>query len=361
LGEGARRYISGEFVSLGTNLLIVFPGRNELSGGLPPLLGETPRDLTLDDARALLRSARIDRVAPLVVGVAPVSFGRLEREVTVIGTTADFGAIRQLAVSRGRFLPPGEMGRASPVVVMGPKLRDELFGKQRAVGRWARIGDRRFRVIGILETRGQSLGMDLDDIALVPVASAQALFNAPSLVRIFVAGRSRTDMDRARQVIRDIIRERHEGEEDITVVKQDALLNTFDRILTALTFTVGGIAAVSLVVAGVLIMNVTLVAVSQRTEEIGLLTAIGATPRLIRLLFLSEAGLLSLLGSGGGMVLGLSLVWLGRRLYPSIPFAAPVWAIAGSLIVALLAGLLFALLPAGRAARLDPVIALAGH
>lgn len=360
LGEGARRYVIEQFSALGTNLLIILPGRNETRGGHPPLLGETPRDLTIDDALALTRSRFVRQVAPLVVGATAVSIGRRDRELTILGSTAAFQAVRQLPIAQGRFLPPVDPRRTAPVCVLGSTARDELFGLEPALGRWVRIGDRRFRVIGILAPRGQSLGTDIDDVAIVPVASAQQLFNTASLFRILVEVKNREDTDRAKEAILTIIRARHEGEDDVTIITQDALLATFDRLFLTLTLTVGGIAAISLVVAGILIMNVTLVSVSQRTPEIGLLKALGATPRAIRAVFLTEAGLLALGGALSGLLLGQLGIWAARTWYPTFPLAAPWWAIWAALTVALATSLLFALLPARRAARLDPVQALAG-
>lgn len=361
LGEGARRYVTGEFAALGTNLLIVLPGRNETRGGHPPLLGETPRDLTLDDALALTRSRLIRRSAPLMVGAATVSYGARAREVSILGSTADFKEVRHVTLAQGRFLPVMDPGRASPVCVLGGKVRDELFGAERALGSWVRIGDRRFRVIGVLTSTGQSLGTDLDDTAIIPVASAQNLFNRASLFRILVEVQRREDLGQAERVVLNTIRERHEGEEDVTVITQGAVLATFDNILRTLTLAVAGIGAISLIVAGILIMNVTLVSVSQRTREIGLLKALGATPSTIRSIFLGEAALLASFGAGFGWLIGQTGVWIGRALYPDFPLAAPLWAIIAGLGVALGTGLVFALLPARRAARLDPVQALAGH
>jgi putative ABC transport system permease protein len=361
LGEGARRYVVDEFSSLGTHLLIMLPGRSETTGGAPPLLGVTPRDLTLDDALALLRSRHVERVAPITIGNAPVSYGSLEREVTVLGSTAELFPVRQLEVGAGQALPAGDPTRATAVVVLGSKLKHELFGSANALGQRVRIDDRRYRVIGILAERGESLGQDLGDMAIIPVASAQALFDSPGLFRVLIQARSLAAIPKAQQAARDIIRERHDGEDDVTIITQDALLSTFDRILRALTYTVAGIAAVSLAVAGILIMNVMLVAVAQRTAEIGLMKAIGASSRQILQLFLVE----SLLLAGAGAALGLLLAFLGntllRMLFPAFPLAAPAWAPAAAVLVALTAGLVFGLTPARRAARLDPVMALSGH
>jgi putative ABC transport system permease protein len=360
LGEGARRYVIGEFASLGTNLIIVFPGRSETAGINPTtMMGETPRDLTLDDALALTRSRSVRRMAPINVGSVDASWQGRSRESVVLGSSHDLLAIRHWELAQGHFLPPTDLDRAMPVAVIGSKIRDELFGATPALGEWLRLGDRRFRVIGIMGSEGRSIGVDVQETIIIPVASAQQMFNTASLFRILVEARSRETIESARQFIIDTLEARHQGERDVTVITQDAVLETFDRILGALTYAVGGIAAISLAVAGILIMNVMLVAVSQRTAEIGLLKALGASPRQIIILILAEAVLLSALGAGAGLLLGQAGSLLVRRSFPVLPAYAPVWALVTALAVALLAGLLFSLVPARRAARLDPVLALA--
>ncbi|MEJ2688596.1 MAG: ABC transporter permease [Deltaproteobacteria bacterium] len=359
LGDGARRYVTNQFSALGTNLLIVLPGRAETTGSAPPLTGETPRDLTIEDSQALLRSFTIKAVAPIVVGSAPVAWQERNREVTILGTTASFFSIRKLKMARGRFLPQGEIFRGSAVCVLGRTLAHELFGKGDPVGHWVRIGGSRFLVIGVLESFGISLGFDMDDLALIPAASAQTLFNTFSLFRIMVEARERDDLDRAKADVLRIIKQRHENEEDITVITQDAVLATFDRIFTALTLTVGGIGAISLLVAGVLVMNVMLVAVSQRTSEIGLLKALGASRRRILVLFLTESAFLSLIGAVVGIGIGLASNSGLRRLFPDFPITTPPWALAAALGTALFTGVLFGMLPARRASLLDPVDSLA--
>ena len=359
LGEGARRYVTGEFASLGTNLVIVIPGRSETAGITPTtLMGETPRPLTLQDALALQRSYSVRRIAPLNIGSAKVSRQGRSRDVVILGSSAELLPLRHWSMARGQFLPRADLERAVPVAVIGKKIRDELFGAQPAIGEWLRIGDRRFRVIGILASEGRSMGTDVDETVIIPVASAQQLFNTPSLFRIVVEASSRAAIEPVKQFIINTLQERHQGKKDVTVITQDAVLATFDRILGALTYAVGGIAAISLAVAGILIMNVMLVAVSQRTAEIGLLKALGATPRQIVVLILAEALLLSALGASLGLVLGELGSLLIRHLFPILPAYAPLWAVVTALLVALLAGLLFSLLPARRAARLDPVLAL---
>ncbi len=359
LGEGARLYVMNQFTSLGTNLVIVFPGRSDTAGVAGRMfLGQTPRDLTLDDALALTRSRGVNRVAPLAVGSALVSFAGRSREVPVIGSTSQWLHIRRMQIAQGSFLPPGDPNAATPVCVMGATVRAELFGNAAAVGQQVRIGDRRVRVIGVLASQGQHLGFNTDEIVIVPVAFAQSLFNTNSLLRILVEAHSRDALDLVKTEVASVIQARHEGELDVTVVTQDAVLATFDRVLRALTLAVGGIAAISLGVAGILIMNVMLIAVSQRTREIGLLKAVGAAPNQIRVLFFAEAVLLSCIGAAVGLALGLAGNALIVRLYPLLPAAPPAWAVAAALITAMLTGVLFSILPARRAARLDPVIAL---
>lgn len=358
LGEGARRYVVGEFASLGTNLLIVLPGRNETTGGAPPLLSETPRDLTLADAQALLRSRHVRYVAPINVGAAAIAYGNRDREAAIMGATASLLPVRHLKLAQGNFLPELDVERATPVAVIGAKISEELFARRSALGEWVRIGDRRFRVIGVLEAGGQSMGTNTDELVVIPVASAQQLFNTETLFRILIEVKTREAIPLAQQEVIAILRDRHDGEEDVTVITQDAILATFDRILTALTFTVGGIGAISLLVAGILIMNVMLVAVTQRTSEIGLLKAIGATGAQVLSLFLIEAILLSLFGALLGLLIGAFGAWLIHQLYPVLPTVPPLWAVLSALLVAISTGMLFGALPARRAARLDPVQSL---
>lgn len=362
LGEAARRYVSSEFESLGTHLVIVVPGRSETSGAGPAMMmSETPRDLTLGDARAVLRSPYIEKMAPVVVGAATVNHGGLEREITVLGTTPEFREIRQWDMALGEFLPNVNLDQAAQVCVVGAVIRRELFRDEPPLGQWLRVGDRRCRVTGVLAPQGQSVMIDVDEVVIVPVVSAQAMFDSPGLFRIIMQATSREAMGPARDDVRRIIARRHYGEEDVTVITQDAVLATFDGIFGTLTRALAGIASVSLVVAGVLIMNVMLVAVSQRTAEIGLLKALGATRRQIIALFLAEALFLAGLGGLAGLGLGFVLVSAMHALYPSLDFAPPAWAVAGALLVATASGALFGILPARRAADLDPIAALAGR
>jgi putative ABC transport system permease protein len=362
LGESARGYISGEFQSLGTNMVIVLPGKTETSGAGPGVMsGATARDLTLDDARALARSQAIGIIAPVIVGAAAVSFRGLERETTVLGTTSEFATIRQWRMALGEFLPNVDIDRASPVCVIGSTIRAELFRNEQPIGQWLRIGDRRCRVTGVLSKAGTSIMIDVDEIVIVPVSYAQTLFDVEGLFRILVQATDRDTMDRARRDIVAIIKQRHYGEEDVTVITQDAVLSTFDGIFNKLTVALAGIASISLIVAGVLIMNVMLVAVSQRTQEVGLLKALGATRRQIILLFLTEAAFLAVFGAITGLCLGYGATIALQAAYPAYIFLPPAWAAMGAVLVAIACGVVFGIWPARKAASLDPIAALAGR
>jgi putative ABC transport system permease protein len=362
LGEGARRYVINQFSSLGTNLVLVFPGRTETAGiGPGMLLGQIPRELSLDDAQALLRSRAIGRIAPLTIGASQISKDAKNREVIVLGSTAELLEVRHMSLGQGHFLPAGDVHSTESVCVLGSKINRELFGNASGAGSWVRLGDRRFRVIGVMSSQGESMGFNTDEIVIVPVASAHMLFNSSGLFRILIEARSRDTIEQARKDAETILFARHNGEKDVTVVTQDAVLATFDRILRALTLAVGGIAAISLAVAGILIMNVMLIAVSQRVQEIGLLKALGSPAAQIRKLFFAEAVLLSGIGSVIGLILGEVGVLVIARLYPSLPVVAPWWAVLAALGTSLGTGILFSVWPARRAAMLDPVTALAGH
>lgn len=362
LGEAARGYVTDEFRSLGTHLLIVLPGKVETTGMGPGLMtGESPRDLTLEDARALLRSPKITRVAPLVVGAATVSHAGLERDITVLGATPSLLEVRDWQVAIGQFLRGEDWDRSAPECVLGATVRRELFGNGPVLGHWLRVGDRRCRVAGVLREQGMSAMVNVDELVIMPVVSAQQLLNAPGLFRIMLLVRDRDAVRGARRAVIDIIKARHRGVEDVTVIAQDSVLGTFEGIFGALTAALAAIASVSLIVAGVLIMNVMLVAVSQRTGEIGLLKALGARRQQIMRLFLTEAVILAFFGAVAGAVVGYLGVGILHWLYPNLDFHPPWWAVAGAFVIAVGSGMLFGILPARRAAALDPIAALAGR
>ena len=239
-----------------------------------------------------------------MIGNGPVSYKSRERESIVLGTTAAFFDIRQMQVGQGSSLPELALNEGTPVAVIGHKLKSELFDNRRAIGQWVRLRDYRFRVIGVLQGTGDSFGADLSEAIFVPVASAQSVFNVHGLFRVMMKVKDNYQVEEVKSQISHRMQELHDGEQDVPIVSPDAMLSTFDDILQAMTLGVAGIAAISLVVAGILVMNVTLMSVKQRTAEIGLLKAVGAPAAQVRTLFLTEAALIASAGALLGMLLG---------------------------------------------------------
>jgi putative ABC transport system permease protein len=314
----------------------------------------------LADADALLRRVRsVRQVAPLALGTGRARYRDRSREITVVGTTREWLGVRNMGMQTGRFLPAGATDRNRHVCVIGSKIQAELFSNRNPLGEILRLGDERFRIIGVTAPRGVSLGMDMNDVVYVPVSRALKMFNRASLFRILVETRSHEEIDKTRAGVLEVLKQRHDHIEDITVLTQDSVVSTFGRILGILTAALAGIAAISLTVAGVGIMNVMLVSVSERTKEIGLLKALGATQTQLLLVFLVEAVILSTSGGLLGLAIGLGAAGTFRALFPSFPAEPPVWAIWSAISVSFSVGVLFGALPARRAARLDPVVALA--
>lgn len=360
LGEGARAYVVGEFAAMGSNLLVILPGKTETTG-LSPLIGGAPNDLTLDDVEAIRRLGGVRRAAPLSVGRATVRFGARNREVMIAGTTADWRDIRDMAMTMGSYLPTAAAEADRAVCVIGATVRTELFPGVNPLGQNLRIGDERYRVIGVMSGRGTSMSMDIDDLVMIPVRRHMRMFNTTSLFRVLVEVGARASIDVVRQRAVDLLRARHDGEEDVTVLTQDAMRSAFERVLQMLTVFLAGIAAVSLTVAGVGVMNVMLVSVAERTREIGLLKALGATRSQVLVLFLLESSLLAIAGGSLGIVAAWAVTSAFTHLYPAFPIAPPSWAIASALGLSVGVGVGFGAWPARRAARLDPIAALTKH
>ncbi len=358
-GEGAQRFVAQEFASLGTNLLMVMPGRNETTGALPGM-GGVPNDLTLGDVRAIQRDLRgVRLVVPSAIGNDTVANGERRRQVAVVGTTAGFREVRKLKMAAGRFLPVNDLERGAAIAVIGSKVARELFGTENPVGRVLRVGGWRMRVVGVVASKGRQLGLNIDDMVMVPVATAMRIFDLSSLGAIYIETRSHADVDLMKKKVLALLAERH-GEDDVSVITPDTVLGALNEILVALTLAVAGIGAIALAVAGLGVMNLMLVSVSERTVEVGLLRAIGATRKQVQRLFFVEAVLLSLCGAVIGIGLGWAAVQVFVAFYPEFPASPPAWAVASVLVVTLAGGAVFGVLPARRATDLDPVDALAG-
>ena len=361
MGEGARGYITNEFSQLGKDILVMFPGRRETTGGMPPVMGTAARDITLEDAAQLKhRVGAITELAPLVVGSAEVSHQSRGREVTIIGSNGTFLRIRDLKLAQGKNFSDNDFRAASNECIIGQTLKEELFGTDNALGEWVRIGSYRLRVVGILDGRADSFGMNLSDAAIIPVAVSQQLFNVNGLFRVMMKISPDYSMVSAKSRILAVMTDLHQVE-DVTINSPDAILATFGSILIVLTLGIGAIGMVSLAVAGILIMNITLINVSQRVQEIGLIKALGGSAKDVQSIFLAESVLLVMLGTFIGVLVGHIIVELACLLIPSVPFHTPLWALIFAIVVSLLAGLGFAWGPAMRASQYTPVKALQGQ
>jgi putative ABC transport system permease protein len=357
LGEGARRYVIDQFLTLGTDIIVVIPGKTETAGMIPGFTG-TPNDLTLDDARALLRRIpEAIRIAPISMGSETVSYGNKSRQVVILGSTPEFFDLRGIPIALGTGLPEGDIDRGLNVAVLGHKTARELFAEEYPVGKSIRVGEWRIRVIGVNGPRGTHLGQNLDEVSIVPVATGMRMFNRTSLFRIMIQLRPQSDIEEVKRKIEAVILDRHH-EVDVTCVTPDSVVDSLSAIVSTLTLVLVGIAAISLAVAGIGIMNVMLVAVSERRAEIGLLKAVGATHRQVLQIFLMESLVISTAGGLIGLAVGYATVHFATWLYPAMPAEAPLWAVISVLGLSVCAGGFFGVLPARRAMHLDPIIAL---
>ncbi|MCL2524937.1 MAG: ABC transporter permease [Betaproteobacteria bacterium] len=356
IGEGIHRFVLGEFSQFGTNVITVIPGKTR-TGGTPSGLPSSARPLSLDDARALERLPDIVAVTPNVRGNAELAANGRTRRTLVSGVNASLPIIYKSTVQSGRFLPDEDAGSARAFAVLGPKVKEELFGADNALGQRLRIGGLQFRVIGVLAPKGQFLGIDLDDVVFIPAARAQELFNREGVDEINIAAAEGAPSARVAAAVRERLMARH-GREDFTIVTQEEMLQTLSNILDALTLAVGALGGISLLVGGVGIVTIMTIAVTERTAEIGLLVALGARRRSVLVLFLGEAVALSALGGLFGLLLGIGLAQLIHLALPTLPVHTPPSFVLLAELMAAAIGLAAGVLPARRAAGLDPVEAL---
>jgi putative ABC transport system permease protein len=356
IGEGTRVYMVSQFTQFGTNILAVNPGKSK-TFGIPGVLGGTTRKLTIDDAEALVRIHGVETVVPVTMGLARVSAGERGRSVTVLGATPDLPTLWRFGARQGSFWPRGDPRRAAPLAVLGPKLAGELFGERSPLGEVVRIAGGRFRVIGVMEPKGQMMGFDIDDVAYVPVASAMQLFNQDELFEIDLIYSNVRETARVEAEVKRVLTLRH-GDEDFTVTSQEAMLDVFGKVMDVVTMAVGAIAGISLLVGATGILTMMWIAVGERTSEIGLVRALGASRGQVQALFLAEAAALAVLGGAAGVALGLGVGVLLRLLVPALPVETPMRFVVAALVVSAVTGLVAGVAPARRASGLDPIEAL---
>jgi putative ABC transport system permease protein len=356
IGEGIHRYVLAEFTQFGTNVVGIHPGKTK-TGGATTGLPSSARPLSLEDAEAMRRLPNVVAVTPSVFGNAEVGGNGRLRRVSVYGVGPEMLTVFKGRLLSGQFLPDEEAGAARAQVVLGPKLKNELFGSENALGTRVRIGGLQFRVIGVLASKGQFLGIDLDDTAFIPAARALELFNREGLNEIDVSVAEGVPAASVVASIKEVMKARH-GREDVTIISQEEMLATLGGILDVLTMAVGALGGISLLVGGVGIVTIMTIAVTERTNEIGLLVALGARRQTILGLFLGEAVALAAIGGVVGLLLGIGLAQLIGLFVPALPVHTPLSFVLLAEALAATIGLAAGVLPARRAARLDPVEAL---
>jgi len=362
IGEGAQKYIANELESLGPNVLFVIPGNRETQR----ITFDLPKTLVLADAEAIANQV------PTIVGVAPevnsravVTYRNRNTDVNVIGTTPSFLSVRDFETAQGRFLTQVDIKRSNQVTVLGADLADRLFGSTQPIGQQMRIKNATYQVVGVLEAKGSGFGTDYDDAAFVPITTmANRIVGRTSpygipLTYLVASAKDTGSVEAAEFQLRNLLRLRHKlsGEDDFTIRSQKDALEIVGRVTGALTIMLGAIASISLFVGGIGIMNIMLVSVTERTQEIGLRKAIGATQQDILVQFTIEAVILAVAGGLLGTAFGVGGVLLVGALSPLEAGISPV-AIALAVGVSGGIGLFFGVIPARRAAQLDPIVAL---
>jgi putative ABC transport system permease protein len=355
-GEGVHRYVIDQFTQFGTNTIGIQPGRMNTFGISAGVFNST-RPLSLADAEALRRAPYVLNAVPVVSGSASIEARGRERTVNIFAVGPEFDQAFKFEVATGEFLPPDDLERARAVAVIGATVFRELYEGANPLGDRVRVGGNRFRVIGVMEAKGQMLGFDLDDSVYIPTARGLELFDREGLHEIDVLYADDAPVDEVVAGIRRILIARH-GSEDFTIVTQQQMLDVLGSIVDVLTLGVGALGGISLLVGGVGIFTIMTIAVRERTGEIGLLRAIGATRRRIAQFFLSEAILLSGIGGLLGLALGFVIVVVAKLAVPGLPLTlSPLYAgIAEG--IAILIGLVAGVLPARHAAELEPLDAL---
>lgn len=356
IGEGFQRFIIDEFTQFGTNIIDVTPGKINTHGGSLGAIGSA-RLLTIEDALALKHSRFVQYINASVMGNAEIRAQGRSRRVTVYGQSSDFPKVFNMNVAIGQFLPDDDPRNPRAYVVLGAKAHTELFGNLNPLGAIVQVGASRFRVIGVMASKGQVLGFDLDDTVYIPTTRALEVFNREGLMEINIAYSPDAPLDIVMNDIQRIMMARH-GREDFTLTPQQQMLNTLTTVLDVLKFAVAALGGISLLVGAVGMVTLMHIAVSERVAEIGLLTALGATRMRIRILFLMESTILSTLGGLSGLAIGSGIAWLLNILFSGLPVSTPWDYVFAALGVSILIGLAAGVIPAIQAAKMDPVDAL---
>lgn len=358
LGHGVRQYVLDSFSQFGTRIIAITPGHSDTAGLAGGLISSV-RLLTLDDSEALSRITGSEWVVSNVQGSGPVRYGERVRSTEILGTTSDFNQAWDFPLAMGKFLPNTD-GNSPAVAVIGDTLYRELFRSENPLGKFIRIGGQRYRVIGVMQPKGSTLGFDLDDMAYIPADRALTLFNREGLMEVDVVFSEGTTSEQMVERIKNVMMKRH-GQEDFTLTSQDEMLSSMNRILSILTMGVAALGGISLLVGGVGIFTIMTTNLTERTAEIGLLRAIGCPRRQLLSLFLGEAVMLSLFGAFIGIVITAVVVALLSVFAPAFPVQIQFSTLGLAIAVATITGLISGIWPAYKSSRLSPIEALRGE
>jgi putative ABC transport system permease protein len=358
IGEGARKMISDEFSGLGTNILALFPGKTSREGGMH-MGASTVRKIVYDDAGILERRSQfIQHAVPVMIGTAWVKYQGKTRDTYIVGTTEPYFDIRNLYIDTGRRITEADNEARRRVCVLGRTVKYDVFGDKNALGEIVTVGDGKFRVVGIMKKKGVALGFDIDDLVFIPISASRDLFDTDALFNVTIKVKSVGDVAQAKRDILQIMKRRHANRDDFTILSQDEMMAAMGKVLNILTGVLAGIAAISLIVGGIGIMNVMLISIKERTREIGIRKAVGARDRDILMQFLLEAVLLSMIGGIGGIVLSLAIALFLMTFVEAVPVKLTYWSMALAFLFSAMVGVFFGVYPARKAAESDPIVAL---
>lgn len=359
LGTGAKRYILSEFEGMGTNLIMVQPGKVDAKSNLGPPIGAAQRKLTISDVDALERHAfNLEAITGVVLGSSSIRYSGNINNVNLLGSNDRFIDILNLSTAQGNWFTREEDDFGRRVTVLGAKVAENLFGSEYGIGRSVRINQSDFKVIGILASVGDKVGFNLDNFVFVPTRAALRLFNDDKLFGLRAKASSRSGVADAVEEMREILKERRQGEEDFTIITQDAMMDSMSTILSMLTYVLVAIASISMLVGGVGIMNIMLVSVAERTPEIGVRRAVGATNNDILKQFIVEAITLSCTGVLVGLALSVSITHIGYFFFPAFDLRTPFWIVPPALLISIGIGVLFGVWPAWKASQIEILDAL---
>lgn len=357
LGEGTRTYIVSQFTQFGTNIIAIVPG-NVKTVGIPGVFGGTTNPLTIEDAEEIGKLPFVKSYTPVVMGQARVEYGKKGRSVYIFGVSHNATETWKFKTEIGSFFPKEDLKKQSPYIVLGPKLYKEIFGRENPLQKKVKVGGQPFKVIGVMENKGQFLGFDINDAAYISSSTALKLFNLRECNEIDVLSASASAIDKLIEDIKFVLKKRHRGEEDFTIQSQKDMIQSFNKIMNIITIAVSAIAGISLLVGAIGILTIMWVSVDERTYEIGLLRALGCTEKKVGFLFLLEALILSFIGGSAGILLSIFMVSILKILIRDLPLEIPEYSILLSLMISFFVGILSGYLPSRKASKLNPVEAL---